>query len=399
MRSLTCLATAAVTAIGLVTGCDSASPEPMASATTVSTATLGSSGTASSAASAAAAPTGCGAEQLSRMSVRQKLGQLIVVGVTGTDDALSLVGSEPVGGIFVGSWTDKSILSGNNLRRLNQQSDVPLMVTVDQEGGRVSRLSSLGIDSPSARELAQSSTPAQVRQLAERIGRQLKAKGITVDYAPVLDVSDEADDEVIGDRSFGNDPQQVTEFAQAFAQGLQAAGIVPVFKHFPGHGHGSGDSHLGVVRTPPLSQLERSDLVPYHTVLQNPGNAAVMVGHLIVPGLTAGNTPASLSRRAIQMLRTGNAPDGHPYGGAPFNGVIFSDDLSGMGAITQRYPLPEAVLRFLQAGGDIALWISTDAVSSVLDTLQRAVRNRKLSETAVNDSVVRVLRTKGVLRC
>ncbi|WP_331710677.1 glycoside hydrolase family 3 N-terminal domain-containing protein, partial [Gordonia sp. 852002-51296_SCH5728562-b] len=125
---------------------------------------------ASSAASPAVAPNACGAPELSRMTLRQKLAQLIVVGVTGTADATQVVQREHIGGIFVGSWTDKSILTSGAAARLSRSQPFPLMVTVDQEGGRVSRLSSLGIDSPSARELAQTKTPAQVRTLAASIG-------------------------------------------------------------------------------------------------------------------------------------------------------------------------------------------------------------------------------------
>ncbi len=343
----------------------------------------------------AAAPIGCGAATLATMSLRQKLGQSIVVGVTGTDDALSLVKREPVGGIFIGSWTDTSILTDPAaLEKVTAASSIPLMVTVDQEGGRVSRLSSLGIDSPSARELARTKTPEQVRALAASEGKKMRALGITVDFAPDADVSDEPDDAVIGDRSFSDDPATVARYAQAFAEGLHSAGVMPVFKHFPGHGHGSGDSHLGVVRTPPLTQLQRSDLVPYKTLLADPGNAGVMVGHLIVPGLTAGDTPASLSANAMRMLRTGQ-----PYGGPAFDGVVFSDDLSGMGAITGRYPLPQAVQRFLVAGGDIALWITTDKVTAVLNSLESAVRSGQLSRSRVDESVVRILKAKGKLRC
>ena len=119
-----------------------------------------------------------------------------------------------------------------------------------------------------------------------------------------------------------------------------------------------------------------------------------MVGHLIVPGLTVGDTPASLSAKAIGMLRTGQ-----PYGGPPFNGVVFSDDLSGMGAINQQFPINVAVQRFLVAGGDIALWITTDAVPSVLDHLEAAVKSGRLPEQKVNASVVRILRAKGQLTC
>lgn len=235
------IALVAVTSIAVVgCGTDSSSSAAQTSSSAASSASTRSSPPAST---SAAAPIGCGAATLAKMSLRQKLGQSIVVGVTGTDDALSLVKREPVGGIFIGSWTDKSLLTDQGaLEKVTAASSIPLMVSVDQEGGRVSRLSSLGIDSPSARELARTKTPEQVRALAASEGKKMRALGITVDFAPDADVSDEPDDAVIGDRSFSDDPATVARYAQAFAEGLQSAGVMPVFKHFPGHGHGSGDS-------------------------------------------------------------------------------------------------------------------------------------------------------------
>ena len=335
----------------------------------------------------------CGAEQLAKLSLRQKLAQLIVVGVTGAADAKQIVDDEEIGGIFVGSWTDKAILTSGAASRISQNSPIPLMVTVDQEGGRVSRLSALGIDHASPRELAQTKTPEQVKAIAADVGRKLKELGVTVDFAPVADVSDESDNEVIGDRSFSNDPAVVTEYAGAYAAGLAQAGITPVYKHFPGHGHGSGDSHLGVVTVPTLDELRKSDLIPFRNLLQDPGTAGVMVGHLIVPGLTQG-LPSSISRPAIQMLRTGVGYDGPRY-----NGVIFSDDLSGMAAISAQYPIEQAVEKFILAGGDVALWLSTDRVSSVLDNLEVAVKRGRLAPARLDAKVIRILRSKGVVTC
>src|SRR6185437_2440903 len=100
--------------------------------------------------------------------------------------------------------------------------------------------------------------------------RKMKELGITIDFAPVVDVTDAPDDSVIGDRSFGADPAKVTEYGLAYAQGLRDAGLLPVLKHFPGHGHGSGDSHTGGVVTPPLDDLQNSDLVPYRTLVASP---------------------------------------------------------------------------------------------------------------------------------
>jgi beta-N-acetylhexosaminidase len=162
-----------------------------------------------------------------------------------------------------------------------------------------------------------------------------------------------------------------------------------VLKHFPGHGHGSGDSHKGGVVTPPLSQLQTSDLVPYQTLVTE-APVAVMVGHLQVPDLTVGDDPASLSRAAVQLLRTGTG-----YGGPPFNGPIFSDDLSSMAAISDRFGVAEAVLRALQAGTDVALWVTTDQVPAVLTRLQNAVSAGELPMSSVNESLVRVAAMKG----
>ncbi len=387
---------AATTALAVVAGCSTGTggPEAAAPSSVTSAATSAPSSAAVSAPSSAA-PASCGTAELAAMTLRQKLAQRLVVGITGAADARQVVESEEIGGIFVGSWTDLSMLTDGSLARIAKSSTVPLMVTVDQEGGRVNRLSSVGVDLPSPRSVAAAEVPlSQVRAQAKAAGERMKKLGITVDFAPSVDVSDEPDGEVIGDRSYSNDPDVVTRYAGAFAQGLQDAGIMPVFKHFPGHGHASGDSHTGAVSTPPLSQLKTSDLVPYRTLLADPGNAAVMMGHLIVPGLTAPGTPASLSGRAVDLLRTGTK-----YDGPPFDGVVFSDDLSGMQAITDRYSIEQAVLKSLQAGIDIGLWLSTDRVPAVLDALERAAASGALREASVDASVVRILRAKGVLSC
>lgn len=330
---------------------------------------------------AAPAPPVCG--DPTAMSTRDKLAQLLMVGVRNAADARAVVENYHVGGIMIGSWTDLSMLTDGSLPDIASAGPLPLAVSVDEEGGRVSRLSSLIGATPSARVLAQTKTPDEVYQLALDRGRQMRGLGITIDFAPVVDVSNQGDDTVIGDRSFSNDPAVVTTYAGAYARGLRDAGLLPVLKHFPGHGHGSGDSHTaGVVTTPPLDQLMQSDLVPYRT-LTTEGPVAVMIGHLEVPGLT-GNSPASLSPAAVNLLRSGG------YGGPGFNGPVFTDDLSSMAAIASRYGVAEAVLRALQAGVDQALWITTDEVPAVLDRLEKAVNAGELNMGAVEASVLRM---------
>ena len=250
------------------------------------------------------------------------------------------------------------------------------------------RLSSLIGSQPSPRALAAADSPQQVYELALERGRQMRELGITVDFAPVVDVTTEADDEVIGDRSFGSDAATVTDYAGHYARGLREAGLLPVLKHFPGHGHASGDSHLGGVTTPPLESLKAVDLVPYQA-LTTQAPVAVMVGHMQVPGLT-GDEPASLSPAAYDLLRTGG------YGAPPFDGLVYTDDLSSMGAINQRYGVADAVLRALTAGADVALWISTDQVPAVLDRLEQAVNANELPAPRVDDALRHVAAAKGV---
>lgn len=321
-------------------------------------------------------------------SLRDKLAQLLMVGIRDADDARAVVADHHVGGIFIGSWTDLSLLTDGSLGEITRAAQpLPLAVSVDEEGGRVSRLSTLIGATPAARALTRTHTVDQVYALALDRGRQLHEHGITVDFAPVVDVTDADDDTVIGDRSFSADPQQVSAYAGAYARGLRDAGVLPVLKHFPGHGHGSGDSHTGGVRTPPLAELQNIDLVPYRAlVAESP--VAVMLGHLQVPGLT-GDEPASLSRPAVQLLR-----DGVGYGAPRFDGLVFTDDLSSMAAINAHYGVAEAVLRALRAGVDVALWVTTQEVPAVLDRLEQAVAAGELTTPAIDASLARLAAVK-----
>lgn len=382
----------AVTACGAGDTADAPSAEP--SATLESTAagsTTASSSTEAGSATSSARPEACGDELLASLSLRQKLAQLLNVGVTGADDALAMIQAEQIGGIFVGSWTDPAMLSERQIPGVAAQSPLPLMVTIDEEGGRVSRVGELLGPDPSARVTAQTMTVDETYRMALERGQELRELGITVDYAPDVDVSSQPDNSVIGDRSFSDDPAVVTDYAGAYARGLQDAGIMPVLKHFPGHGSASGDSHTGAVTTPPLDELVAKDLVPYRELVSP--DVAVMLGHLDVPGLTDG-LPASISPAAVELLRTGTG-----YGGSPFDGMIFTDDLSGMQAITDSYPITEAVEAALVAGVDQALWLTTDQVPAVLDHLEQAVASGDLPSTQVDESVRTVARAKGALDC
>ncbi len=321
------------------------------------------------------------------LSPRQKLAQRLMVGVAGTDPATTarLVHETQVGGIFVGG-TGTELLTGQALRGVQAASRLPLAVAVDDEGGRVQRLDAIDGDLPSARTLASTLGTAPVQQVARNRGRVLAASGVTMNFAPDVDVSGQASDAVIGDRSFSADPDTVTRYAAAYAQGEHEAGIFTVLTHFPGHGHADGDT-----TTPPLDQLKANDLTPYAALLRpggplaDPALTGVMVGHLDVPGLTA-DLPSSLTPATYRLLRD-------TY---HFDGLAITDDLGAMKAISDELTLPEAVARALAAGADMALWTSNDPVTPVLDGLDRALASGALDPKANDAAVERVLAAKGV---
>jgi beta-N-acetylhexosaminidase len=336
---------------------------------------------------------GDGPAVLASMTAHDKLAQLLMVGVKDAADAKAVVENHHVGGIFIGSWTDLSMLTDGSLTAIaDSAGPLPLAVSVDEEGGRVSRLAKLIGTQPSPRVLAATHTPEDVYNIALERGKAMRKLGITIDFAPDADVTDAPDDTVIGDRSFSADPNVVADYAGAYARGLRDAGLLPVLKHFPGHGHGSGDTHTGAVVTPPIGDLQNDDLIPYRT-LTSQSPVAVMVGHIQVPGLT-GSDPASLSPAAYALLRSGD------YGGPPFNGPVFTDDLSSMQAISDRMGVAEAALRGLQAGADTALWVTTDEVPAVLDRLEKALAAGELTMPRIDASVLRMAAVKGPnMRC
>lgn len=316
------------------------------------------------------------------LPLRQRLAQLLMVGVnpSGPADALRVVQGEQVGGIFIGG--DHPGLLTGGLDAVRAAAALPLTVAVDDEGGRVQRVEALDGSLPSARQMAADMSPDQVRALARDRAVALRDRGVSMDLAPVVDTSGQPDRTVIGDRSFSPDPAVASTYALAFAEGLREAGVTPVLKHFPGHGNTSGDSHQGAVTSPPLEALRQTDLVPYHDIGRY-GRVVVMLGHIDVPGLTNGR-PATLSPEAYALLR----------GEFAFTGPAMTDDLGAMRAVTDLVDLPEAVRQALAAGADIALWSSGGRTGEVLDHLEASVAAGTLPLARVDEAARRVLAAK-----
>ncbi len=327
------------------------------------------------------------ADVVAAMTPRDRLAQRLMVGVDAADPGAVAenVRATQVGGIFLGG-NATALLTDQALRGVQAMARVPLAVAVDDEGGRVQRLDALDGDLPSARTMARTRTPEQVRALGEERGREQLARGVTMNLAPTVDVTGRS--AAIGDRSFGDDPDTVSRYAAAFVEGQRAAGVYTVLKHFPGHGRADGDSHKGRVTTPPLDDMRADDLRPYATLLGPGGPLAdgrtgVLVGHLDVPGLTT-DLPSSLAPEVYALLR----------GEIGFDGLVLTDDLGAMDAITDEFTLPQAVERALESGADMALWSSGGRITPVLDHLVEAAKAGRLDPAATDVAAERVLRAK-----
>ncbi len=325
------------------------------------------------------------------MDDRRKLAQRLMVGVDAADPdgAVSIVRDSQVGGIFIGG-NETALLRGGKLAAVQRASEIPLAVGVDDEGGRVQRIDEIAGDLPSAREMAQKS-PEQVTELARERARTLREIGVTWNLAPDVDVSDQPSKDVIGDRSFSDDPAVVTRYATAWAEGQEQGGVFGMLKHFPGHGRSSGDSHKGEVSVPPLAELEKTDLRPYEALVGPgrplDGRTGVMIGHLNVPGLTK-DVPTSLEPATYELLRDRYR----------FDGVVMTDDLGAMKAITDRFGLAASTTKALAAGTDIALFSNVTAVGPLLDAAEKALSDKTIDPAENDRAVARVLAAKGLCR-
>ena len=257
------------------------------------------------------------------------------------------------------------------------------VIAIDEEGGDLTRIShQTGSDYPGNAALGAVDDVELTRSVYAALGADLAALGINLDLAPAVDVNTEADNPVIGTRSFGADPVLVARHAAAAVAGLQSAGVAACAKHFPGHGSTNLDSHLVLATVDaPLSVLRERDLPPFEAAIAA-GVRAIMPSHLRVPELT-GDLPASLSRRAQTDLLRGELG---------FTGVIVSDGLE-MRAVSEPYGIPEAAVRAVIAGTDLlCLGREQDRLSflAVRAALVEAAQSGRLPAERLEEAAARV---------
>lgn len=266
---------------------------------------------------------------------------------------------------------------------LKREAGRPLLVSIDQEGGRVARLRAAHgfTELPPMRRLGQADDERLAFDAGALVGRELRSVGVDLDYAPVVDVDTNPDNPVIGDRSLSRQPERVGRLGAALARGLQSSGVAACAKHFPGHGDTSQDSHLTLPRLPhSLDRLKAVELPPF-TALARAGVAAVMTAHVVFEPLDPVR-PATLAPAVLRLLRET----------CGFEGACISDDLE-MKAISEQVSLEEAAPGAVAAGVDQLLICHTAAVQHrAIDLVRAAVETGRIPPARLAEATARVAR-------
>ena len=331
---------------------------------------------------------------LTEMSLEEQLGQLFMVGfweTTPSQGLIDLIQNDHVGGIILFS---RNIQDAQQLRTLTHELQriaqdagqrFPLLIAIDQENGIVQRLGHAGTQFPGNMALGAIGAEQVAYDVALATGRELRALGITMNLAPVVDVNNNSANPVIGVRSFGENPQHVAGLARAAVRGYRAAGIISTLKHFPGHGDTTIDSHLALpLISHELNRLNAVELVPFRSGIAA-GADSIMLAHIVFPALTQDSYPATIAPAVIQGLLREQLG---------FTGMVISDCME-MHAIAKTIGTQRACVMALQAGVDVVLVSHTYALQrSSMETVRTAVLANEVSLQRVQQAVGRVLNLK-----
>lgn len=325
------------------------------------------------------------------LTIEEKVGQMIIIGMDTnyiTDRIKTMITKYKIGGIILyrknfATYQDMLKLI-QDLKELNKENKIPLFISIDQEGGRVSRMPPEIKKLPSATKLVKNMGKEGVIKSAEITGKMLKKSGVNLNFAPVLDIKRFGDDHALGDRCYGENKEDVTIYGIEVMKILQKQGVIPVVKHFPGHGATKQDSHAFLpVITKKMQKLEKEDMYPFEQAIKS-GADAILVGHLLIRNVT-GIYPASLSRKFIyQYLRK-------KY---KYNGLIITDDLK-MKAIKMLYGATTAVKKAFEAGNDIIIFrFNKDEEKKSIENIIKLVKTGKIKESRINKSINRIIKIK-----
>jgi beta-N-acetylhexosaminidase len=352
--------------------------------------------------------------------LKQKIGQMLILGFKGSelkpnDAIVQSILRQQIGGVILFDYDypsktyDRNIKNPSQLKKLtaalqgyskqaalqHKNELAPLLISIDYEGGDVNRLcENYGFPKTfSAVELARE-TPKQVYAEAEKMAKTLQKAGVNLNFAPLIDVNVNPNNPIIGkkDRSFSSDPHKVAEYAGLFSKAYEEHGILCTYKHFPGHGSSTGDTHEGFVDV--TDTWKDYELEPYRELLrQTYACPLIMTAHVVHRGLDPKGYPASLSSAMTHGLLREKLH---------FKGVVVSDDLQ-MKAITDHYTQDEAIRLAINAGADILIFCNqlsptTQEAEPLVEKIYQDVMDGKISENRIDEAYERIMKLKRKLK-
>lgn len=331
-------------------------------------------------------------EIVNSMTLEEKIGQLIVVGIEGPTinekDISHIINSKVGGFIFFARniENDNQVLELlNSLKDKNRENKIPLFLSIDEEGGRVSRLSKVYKNLPTASSLGLKDDIELSYEYGEILGLKLSSLGFNLDFAPVLDINSNPNNPVIGDRAYSDSVQVVANNGLGVMMGINSQNIIAAAKHFPGHGDTGVDSHLELPMVDKsYEEISNLELIPFKTAIENDIDM-IMVAHILFPKIDKDN-PSTMSKAIIHDILRDDLD---------YNGVVISDDMT-MGAIINNYSIEDASLKFLKSGGDIALIChGSENPDLVINRIKKAFDQDEITIEEIDEKVYRILALKN----
>lgn len=333
-------------------------------------------------------------KSVEQMTLREKIGQMFVTGFPGmtiSDEFKEVVEQYKVGNIILFSHNiDNKVQLGELVSELQQSftshTGIPGFITIDQEGGRVTRMPSDATNVAGAMALASTGRPEHAYTAGRITARELKALGINFNLAPVMDINNNPLNPVINVRSYGDTAEVVQEYGIAMMNGLQDGGVMSSLKHFPGHGDTNVDSHIGLPTIDKsLAELEALELRPFIAAIKQ-GAKAIMSAHILFPQIEKSGVPGTMSYTIVTELLKEKLG---------FQGLVVSDCLE-MDAIKRFYGTAQGALGAVKAGVDLVFISHTPAlVKDAIELIEAAVASGELDEAVIDRAVAKILLYKA----
>lgn len=330
-------------------------------------------------------------ELIKAMTLEEKIGQLLIVGKEGfelDDEDKNQIDTNKVGGFVFFSRnieSEKQVVEMlQDLNEYNSKNKIPLFLSLDEEGGKVTRLSKIYKRLPEAKVIGDKNNKEISFEFGEILGSMLKDLGFNLDFAPVLDINSNPKNPVIGSRAFGSTVDKVVNNGVEVMEGIKSVGVIPSVKHFPGHGDTSVDSHIDLPKVDKTySELDNLELIPFKEAIKKDVDM-IMVAHILFPQIDL-DLPATLSEKIIKDILRDKLD---------FKGVIISDDIT-MGAIKKNYSIEEASASFIKNGGDIVLVChGKDNPSAVIQKIKEIIDTGEMEIGELDKKLYRILSLK-----